>query len=88
MATVGNPKPNGTVVSYADSAASDHCFVRWENFVTYSLCSGHEGKMATKGGMFNVPGTGSVKKSTIFNGEHVELTSENVLHTPALSHNL
>jgi len=87
MASISDMGPSGVVVSYADSVASDHCFVRREDFTTYTPCIDRQGATATNG-TFAVLGIGSVNKSVIFNGHHVELTFKNAIHTPALTHNL
>ena len=55
------------VITYADSAASEHCFTDTADFVTYELYKGN-GKTATKGGQFSILGTGKVVKRVVYNG--------------------
>jgi len=87
MAIIHDVDASNPITSYADSAASDHCFVRRDDFSTYIPCTGHQGATATDG-TSSVLGMGIVKKLAIFNRQCVNLTFENALHTPSLPHNL
>jgi hypothetical protein len=87
MAIIRDVDASNPITSYADSAASDHCFVRRDDFSTYTPCTGCQGAMATDG-TFSMLGMGIVKKLAIFNGQRVNLTFENAVHTLSLSHNL
>ncbi|RDB17165.1 Retrovirus-related Pol polyprotein from transposon TNT 1-94 [Hypsizygus marmoreus] len=75
------------VVTYADSAASEHCFVDRGDFETYVPFHGDAGATATKGGKFTIAGKGRVNKRITFDGRVVLLTFD-AIHTPDLSHNL
>lgn len=81
-------KSKGGNLTYADSAASKHCFVNRTDFVTYTPSKDHKGDTATQGGKFSILGTGNVKKRIIFEGKVINLTFEDAMHTPELSHNL
>jgi len=87
MAIIHDIDASNPITSYADSAASDQCFVRRDDFLTYTPCTGHQGATATDG-TFSVLGIGIVKKLAIFNGQCVNLTFKNSLYTLSLSHNL
>jgi len=43
---------------------------------------------ATAQGIFDIHGTGMVSKQVVFDGKVINITFENALHTPGLSHNL
>lgn len=75
------------LITYADSAASDHFFVERSDFVTYNPYIERQGSTAAPY-KFPILGTGNVRKSTIYKGKRVELMFENALHTPTLVHNL
>jgi hypothetical protein len=75
------------VTTYADSAASEHCFTDVADFVTYEPYKGN-GKTATKGGQFTITGTGRVVKRAVYDKRIVNLSFENAYHCPDLSHNL
>ena len=76
------------LITYADSAASDHCFVDIKDFVTYQPSTGKDGDTAAKGGKFTIAGMGRVDKRAVFNGRIITLSFKDVMHTPDLSHNL
>ncbi|KAG6905260.1 hypothetical protein DXG01_003836 [Tephrocybe rancida] len=87
-ATTGDMEPDH-LVSYADSAASDHFFVDQADFESYSPVSQDENTGATaNGGEFMIAGIGRVRKWVTHDGEKIELTFKNAKHTPNLSHNL
>ena len=75
------------VITYANSAASEHCFMNLADFVTYEPYEG-SGKIATKGGQFTILGTGRVIKCAIYNKHIIKLSFKNAYHCPDLSHNL
>jgi hypothetical protein len=76
------------IITYADSAVSDHFFVEQSKFMTYTANTDHKGSTTAVAGAFPILGTGNVHKSTIYKGRRVELTFENALHAPSLTHNL
>jgi len=76
------------ITMYADSAASDHCFVNIDNFSTYIPFTRKSGTTATADGIFNIQGTGTVRKQMVFNRRVINIAFENALHTPDLSQNL
>ena len=76
------------ITTYADSAASDHCFVSVSDFSTYVPLNEKKGTTATAGGTFKIHGMGTVRKWVNFNGKIINLTLTDTLHTPELSHNL
>ena len=78
---------NSRVTTYADSAASEHCFMDIADFVTYEPYRGN-GKMATKGGHFTILRTGKVIKWAVYNKHIITLSFESAYHCPDLSHNL
>ena len=78
----------GEPVTYADMAASDHCWINREDFDTYQPLASREGAGAPVGSTFPIAGVGTVRKSVTHNGKQVALTFENSLHTPTLQHNL
>jgi hypothetical protein len=81
-------QPHAQVVTFADSACSDHCFVNRSDFTSYRPVKDKDGDTATKGGKFSIHGTGRVEKRTIFDGRVVSLVFENAIHAPDLNHNL
>jgi hypothetical protein len=78
----------GKPVTYADSAASNHCFIDINDFATYKTLVGKDGNTATVGGRFTIAGMGRVDKRVIFNGRVITLSFNDAMHTPDLSHNL
>ncbi|KAG5717994.1 hypothetical protein E4T56_gene1712 [Termitomyces sp. T112] len=77
------------IPTFADSGASDHCFVRWEDFAEYTqLTQPRKGKAATQDGVFCIIGQGTVKKQIQTNQGISELVFCNTLHTPDLAANL
>ncbi|KAG6809905.1 hypothetical protein H0H87_011454 [Tephrocybe sp. NHM501043] len=85
---IGKTDPD-SLISYADSAASNHFFVDRADFESYSPVSQEENTGATAdGGEFMIARTGHVRKWVTHEGEKIELTFENAKHTPNLSHNL
>jgi hypothetical protein len=75
-------------ISYADSAASDHCFINIEDFVTYRALEDTDGITAAEGGKFTIAGIGRVEKRAVFNGKIITLSFDGAMHCPSLSHNL
>lgn len=92
LATDTNPSnmitPQCQVVTFADSACSNHCFVNRSDFTTYKSSNNKDGDTAAKGGKFKIHGTGRVGKHVIFDGCVILLAFENAIHTPDLNHNL
>jgi hypothetical protein len=84
----GGPDSTVGTVTYADSAASDHFFVEQSDFVTYTPNKDHKGSTAAIAGAFPILCSGNICKSTIYKGRRIQLTFENVLHAPSLTHNL
>ena len=79
------PSPK-EILTYADSAASDHCFVDAKDFTEYKPV---ERKGATASGEdFAIAGVGTVRKSVMVDGRWVTLSFSDALHTPDLAHNL
>lgn len=76
------------VNTFKDSGATDHCYVRREDFTTYSTIPIRHGKAAKRGTQFSIVGIGSVTKILPVEGRLVSMTFTNVLHTPDLSANL
>ncbi|RDB21876.1 Retrovirus-related Pol polyprotein from transposon TNT 1-94 [Hypsizygus marmoreus] len=78
------------LITYADSAASEHFFASREDFETYGpVAEGGAGAGTTaNGGEFFIQGTGRVRKVIMYDGKLNELTFENALHAPNLTHNL
>jgi hypothetical protein len=74
------------IVTYTDSAASDHFFVKQSNFTTYTANTDCKGTAVA--GAFPILGTGNVYKSTTYKGQRIEVMFENALHAPSLTHNL
>ena len=50
------------IITFANSACSDHCFIDKADFVTYRPFHNKGGDMAVKGGKFEISGTGQVEK--------------------------
>ncbi|KAF8812732.1 hypothetical protein BYT27DRAFT_7159209, partial [Phlegmacium glaucopus] len=80
--------PHQQVVTFADSACSDHCFVNKSDFSTYKPFHDKDGDTAARGGKFKISGTGRVEKRVIFDGRVILLAFENAIHAPDLNHNL
>lgn len=83
----GHAVSSPQVMTYTDSAASEHCFTNIADFVTYELYRGN-GKTVMKGGQFAILGTGKVVKRAVYDKCIITLLFENVYHCPDLSHNL
>ena len=60
--------PQRQVVTFADSACSDHCFINKSDFATYKPFHDKDGDTAARGGKFKISGTGRVEKCVIFDG--------------------
>ena len=88
LATIVTADPTGEPVTYADMAASDHCWINREDFDTYQPLASREGSGAPVGSTFPIAGVGTIRKSITHNGKQIALTFENSLHTPTLQHNL
>ena len=54
--------PHRQVVTFANSACSDHCFINKSDFVTYKPFHDKDGDTAVRGGKFRISGTGQVEK--------------------------
>ncbi|KAG5349316.1 hypothetical protein C0989_004679, partial [Termitomyces sp. Mn162] len=53
----------GEVLTYADSGATDHCFVQQSDFEDYqTYTTPHQGMSANRRGVFGILGTGMVQK--------------------------
>jgi len=76
------------LVTYADSATSDHCFMDLKDFITYQSLAEKDSDTAVKGGKFTIAGTGRVDKHVVFDGRVITLSFKDAMHTPDLSHNL
>ena len=88
MTQVQGQGTGGTkVITYADSAASEHCFTDIADFITYELYKG-SGRTAMKGGQFTILGTGRVIKQAVYDKCIIKLSFKNAYHCPDLSHNL
>lgn len=89
-----NTSPNQTidlpcqVITFTDSACSDHCFVNKSDFITCKPFHDKDGNTAVKGGRFKISGTGWVEKCVVFDGHVVSLAFKNAIHAPDLNHNL
>ncbi|KAF5381397.1 hypothetical protein D9615_008422 [Tricholomella constricta] len=80
---------SATLVTYADSAASNHFFACRGDFETYGPIPDGTTKGSTaNGGDFRMAGTGRVRKNVVHEGRKVQLTFEHAIHTPDLTHNL
>lgn len=78
-----------TMPMFADSRASDHCFVDREVFSTYeSLKTPHKGQATFKDSVFKIVGHGTVRKTVQTSAGTTELIFNNALHTPGLMANL
>jgi len=88
LATIATADPTSEPVTYADTAASDHCWINREDFDMYQPLASCEGLGAPVGSTFPIAGVGTVRKSITHNGKQIALTFENSLHTPTLQHNL
>ncbi|PPQ82316.1 hypothetical protein CVT24_002271 [Panaeolus cyanescens] len=76
-------------VTYADSGASDHCFVNKSDFSTYEAFDEPRlGQAANRGMKFRIVGKGSVTKTFFSEGKKTTLTFNNALHTPDFAANL
>ncbi|KAF5371869.1 hypothetical protein D9615_009522 [Tricholomella constricta] len=84
-----NAPDDATFMTYADSAASSHFFAHRGAFETYGpIPDGEmEGSTATGGG-FAMAGMGRVRKTVEHEGRIIQLTFENAIHAPDLTHNL
>ena len=76
------------LITFADSACSDHCFVNKSDFTTYKPFQNKDGDTAAKRGKFRISGTGCIEKQVIFDGHVILLAFENAIHAPDLNHNL
>ncbi|KIJ23037.1 hypothetical protein M422DRAFT_196412 [Sphaerobolus stellatus SS14] len=75
--------------TYADSGATDHCFVNRADFSSYTeLHEPREGQPANKQGKFRILGYGTVMKTIISAGYKSSITFKTALHTPDLAANL
>jgi hypothetical protein len=80
--------PQRDVVTFADSACSDHCFVNRTDFTNYRPFHDKDGDTAARGGKFKISGTGRVEKRVVFDGRIISVVFENAIHAPDLNHNL
>ena len=79
----------GFIPTYANSGASDHCFVERHAFSDYeALSAPREGQSAPVGGLFRIIGQGTVKKVVKTAAGTSELVFCRALHTPDLAANL
>ncbi|KAG6881055.1 hypothetical protein C0993_003080, partial [Termitomyces sp. T159_Od127] len=79
----------GGVLTYADSGATDHCFVQQSDFEEYqTYITPCQGMSANRRGVFGILGTGMVRKTVKVDGKVVHLVFKSALHTPDLSANL
>ncbi|KAF5368208.1 hypothetical protein D9615_010532 [Tricholomella constricta] len=77
------------VPTFADSGASDHCFVDRGMFTDYMpYAVPRQGQAANKGSTFNILGQGTVKITVSVNGATSQLIFRTALHTPELAANL
>ncbi|KAF5374432.1 hypothetical protein D9615_009058 [Tricholomella constricta] len=88
FATLAPAIKSSTPITYADSAASEHFFVRREDFETYTELPRGEAGATADGGEFQIVGRGRVRKTAIYDGNRIELTFEHAVHAPNLAHNL
>lgn len=87
--TLSQTQNNDHIVTYADSGASRHFFVDRADFITYEPPSLNDAAgMTAEGRTFRVTGCGRIRKWVSLNGETIEITLDNALHAPGLSHNL
>ena len=83
------PGQTSSVLTFADSGVSDHCFVDCEAFAEYkALEIPREGRVASKEAVFQIIGQGTVKKEVTIDGRKTELVFRNALHMPSLTANL
>lgn len=75
-------------VTYADSGASDHCFINREDFATYRNITETSGQTAQANTRFKIIGRGTVYKNITHNGKTTVLELTDCLHTPDLTANL
>ncbi|KAG6838077.1 hypothetical protein C0991_002003 [Blastosporella zonata] len=68
---------NGAVtLTYADSGASNHCFVNRADFTEYEpYTTPRQGLAANQGGVFNIMGRGTVKKTVNTDGRTSDQTA-------------
>ena len=75
--------------TYADSGATDHCFVQRSDFEDYKLYpSPRHGISANRGGIFSILGEGTVRRTVTVNGHTSHLIFRSALHMPELAVNL
>lgn len=74
------------IVTYADSAASEHYFVNRADFTDYKPIK--RAGEAANGSPFHILGTGTVRKVVVTGGKRVNITFSDALHVPDFSHNL
>ena len=83
------PAVGEAVLTYADSRATNHCFVRRTEFEDYQAYSTpRRGVSANQGGIFSIMGEGTIRKMVSTNGHTSQLVFKGALHTPDLSANL
>jgi hypothetical protein len=76
-------------LTYADSGASNHCFVNKSDFSSYEPFTEHqEGQAASRGARFKIHGKGTVIKRYKSGNLRTSLTLTNCLHTPDFAANL
>lgn len=80
--------PQRQVITFADSACSDHCFINKSDFIGYKPFHDKDGDTAVRGGKFKINGMGRVEKWVIFDGHIISVVFENAIHAPDLNHNL
>ncbi|KAJ3552016.1 hypothetical protein NP233_g12967 [Leucocoprinus birnbaumii] len=91
MADAGSRDRNlmGLTMTVIDSGATDHCFVHRHDFVKYTRFTNPMlGRTAEKGLTFEIIGQGTVTMAVDVGEKVVELTLNDVLHTPGLRSNL
>ncbi|KNZ81680.1 hypothetical protein J132_11034 [Termitomyces sp. J132] len=90
MATMTTTAPaREALLMYADSGATDHCFVRHSEFEEYKAYTmPQQGISANRGGVFSILREGIVRKTMSINGQTSQLIFKSALHTPDLSANL
>lgn len=83
------PKRFELIRTFIDSGATDHCWVRRDQFVQYTEVSEKgNSALAGEGGQFFIKGIGTVQFETQVDGEKRKIRLENVKHTPEFAHNL
>ena len=80
--------PHRQVVTFADLACSDHCFMNKSKFSSYKPFQDKDSDTAARGGKFKISRTGQVEKCIVFDGRVILLAFENAIHMPDLNHNL